>query len=183
MKKLLYTCFFSLVIFVGTSANAFATPAKLEKNETIINEVAIEKDEIMSKEYIDIIQENPIVIYGSKPPTGTSYLNIINNNYNFDVTSMKIKVFTNTFFKGAKKVKVKVDPISVNKNGMQNKSLGITVHLMKKGASTDVAYNVPLNGTSFYYTNLDPDALYYLKFTKQNDSQIYSFKGSITNAK
>lgn len=183
MKKTLYACFFSLVIFLGTSTNAFATSANLEKSEIIIKEVDNEKNERMLRDYTDIMHENPIVVYGKKEPKGTSFINIVKNNYNFDVISMKIKIYTNTFFKGAKKVKIKVNSISVNKNGMRNESKGITVHLMKKGASTDVKYNVPLSGASFYYTNLDPDALYYLKFTKQDDTQIYSFDGSITNAK
>lgn len=157
---------------------------------TINSESAVPAyEEILSQDtdatlgtYVDVIQENLITTYGSSKPTGTSYVNIVNNNYEFDVTSMTVRVYTNSFFKGSEKVKVKVNAISVDKNGMQNTSKGITVHLRKKGASTDVTYSVPLDGASFYFTNLDTSALYYLEFTKQNDSQIYSFDGTISNA-
>ena len=128
------------------------------------------------------LAEQAVMPYGAKPPTGTSCIDIVNNNYNFSA-KMTVRLYTNSFFKGSSKVKVKVGSVSVDKNGMQNQSKGITVYLRKKGASIDVKYSVPLSGTSFYFTNLDPSAMYYLEFGKQNDTQIYTFTGTISNGK
>lgn len=133
-----------------------------------------------SNTYTDYMSE--FSIFGAKPPTGTSFVDLSNNTYNFNVEEFTVDIFTNTFFSGVTKAKVTVNRISVNKNGMQNESQGITVHLRRKDdSSVDVPYDIPLTGGSFNYINLDSSAKYYLEFTKLNDTQIYSFTGTIKN--
>lgn len=54
----------------------------------------------------------------------------------------------------------------------------LIIHLHKKGSSIDVTNSVTSYDT-IYFNNLDPNAKYYLQFSKRNDGQIFSFSGSI----
>ena len=65
---------------------------------------------------------------------------------------------------------------------MANNSGPIKVHLLKKGSDRSISsQEVGLNGGIAKFSNLDKDTLYYIGFTKQNDTQIYSFEGKIEN--
>ena len=116
---------------------------------------------------------------GKKPPTGTSFVDLSKNDYSYDV-EMQYAVYTNSLFSGVTTMEVKVGSINVDKNGMINESKGISVHLMKSGSTLDLPVSISLNGGTAYFSNLDPDAKYYIRFTKLDDTQIYTFTGTIT---
>lgn len=123
------------VLFLGSSFTAFAAKEPdtvLETGEIVYDAgaegscegVAVE-DGVTADDAKNVVYEElaeqAIMPYGIKPPTGTSCIDIVNNNYNF-TAKMTVRLYTNSFFKGSSKVKVKVGKISVDKNGMQNQN-------------------------------------------------------------
>lgn len=168
MKKKIITIFSSMVVL----NSIFITPiyATDYNNSQLVN---------IDDNNINILTEDNLT-RGAKPPTGTSFIDLNNNSYNYEVEELKVNVYTNTFFKGTRYINVQVGNISVDKNGMANESQPITVYLYKKGGIGYVdKKQVGLSGGSVQFSNLDKDTLYYIGFSKATDTQIYSFSGMI----
>jgi hypothetical protein len=127
-----------------------------------------------------MLLQSPVFVFaGDKKPTGTSYVNLASNTYNYNAT-YTVNVYTNTQFSGVTTMTVPVK-IIVDKNGMRNESKGITVHLRRSdNSSIDVTSSISVSGGTAKFKNLDAKKKYYIQFTKQNDSQIYKISGKIT---
>lgn len=150
-------------------------------NDNIDNNLDYNKSRVIASnyDYFDIIPENNLA-RGANKPTGSSFVDLNNTSYGFNVEELKVNVYTNTFFKGTKYINVQVNKINVDKNGMANQSVPITVKLYKKGSNIPVeSKSVSLNGGTIKFSDLDKDTLYYICFSKATDTQIYSFDGLI----
>lgn len=130
---------------------------------------------------INILTDNGFA-KGANPPSGSSFVDLNNTDYNYKVDSLKVNVYTNSLFKGSNTINVKVGNISIDKNGMENESLPIKVYLYKKGSNKHVdSEKVGIKGGNVKFTGLDKNTYYYIGFSKANDTQIYSFSGTISN--
>lgn len=168
------------------------TPALAAENSSIAakNTLYTEKDDqnpaplesaldIEGKVYVEYLNE---FARGKNPPTGTSYIDLSKNDLTCYCEKITVRLYSNSFFSGVKKIKVNIPEINVDKNGMSNKSGPVKVHVRKKNSNVDLTQSISVDGGSVYFSGLDPNALYYLEFEKANDSQIYSFSAYITES-
>lgn len=121
--------------------------------------------------------ENPR-LRGKTAPTGSSFLDLSSNTYKYSV-DFKVQIYTNSLFSRVSSMNVKVNSIAVNKNGMQNKSKGITVTLYKSNGTKVASKTIGLAGGTAKFTELSKSTKYYVGFSKQNDTQSYKFSGTV----
>lgn len=144
----------------------------LAQNDIYDKEIICE-DNIMSVD----LKENPL-LRGTKPPTGTSYLNLASNTYNYNVDFI-YNIYTNSLFSGSSTMTVKVGSITVIKNGMNNESKGINVYVYDSSGKEVGKKAVGLSGGTVKFS-LNSSTKYYVRFVKQDDTQTYKFSGTIS---
>ena len=69
-------------------------------NDNIDNNLDYNKSRVIASnyDYFDIIPENNLA-RGANKPTGSSFVDLNNTSYGFNVEELKVNVYTNTFLK------------------------------------------------------------------------------------
>lgn len=122
-----------------------------------------------------------ITIFGANPPSsGASSHDVSVSDYNYQISKIGYRVYTDKWLTGTTSLKVTVDNWKlVEDYGGTSNSLTIAVHKSSGGivASKTINTNEVLRAS---FTDLTKSSNYYVSFSVPNNGNTYSFNGSIS---
>lgn len=119
---------------------------------------------------------------GSSKPNSKKVHDLSDSTYNYTVSSIGARVYTNTWFTGTTKICVNVDNWERLTGSDQAESYSLTVSLYN--SKSRVAINTLAMGSgsnTVSFTNLEATGKYYVLFSVPTNGNRYSFDGSISN--
>jgi hypothetical protein len=168
---------FASVLILGT-ISSFPLAAYADELPSYQTQNIAESGDEEKPVIYDIIRERRL-LQGSKAPTGTSFVDLANNDYSYYVEKIGYEVFTNSKLSGVTSMKVLVTYFNVLETNKYPKS-DLTVTLYSDDGKSVGSFVVKYGKTGDKtFTGLNKSKKYYVKFGVPTNSQTYEIKGKV----
>ena len=156
----------------------FLTLLMLLTHSTLVMASTLEYHRGSSGDGVDILSD---LMRGSKKPSTSKVKNLANETYDYKVTSIGARVYTNYWFTGTETIGVIVDNWSKISGSADNNNLTVKLYNNKSLIQTSTRNMEEEGGmTVVDFQNLDANEKYYVLFEVPTNGNRFSFDGYIT---
>ena len=173
MKRLLFVIFSSLFIFNGVFFS-FAAEENVVLNENVVVEADTYEEQV-GRHVVDVLSD---LQKGASKPNSKNVVDLSEDSYDFNVTSIGYRVYTNYWFTGTDTITVCVENWSKLSGSAPTNEL--TVELYSSGGLVGTyTMDMDYGSDAVDFTNLSSSMKYYVLFEVPTNGNRYAFDGYI----